>query len=152
MYIRLLQIHLFVYQICNLLPGVIFNAEWIWSCGQKGGNRYGGLPAVLFPKAVIKLCRSILSFFMVYLNGVTELILSRKNILFFHVHMYMRYVLYKYWLLERETWEIVTSKKPMSTKAKLRLTLVFLGWQFPICYIVPSRAVNIYYNTCNTEY
>ena len=51
-------------------------------------------------------------------------------------------VLYKYWLLERVTWEIVTPRKPMSTKVKPRLTFVFEGWQFPM---LPSRSVNIYY-------
>ena len=34
-------------------------------------------------------------------------------------------ILYKYWLRERVTWEIVTPTKPMSTEAKPSLTFDF---------------------------
>ena len=54
----------------------------------------------------------------------------------------MRRLLYKYWLHESVTWDIVTLKKTMVTEAKPRLTLVFKGWQFPM---LPSLAVNNYY-------
>ena len=37
------------------------------------------------------------------------------------------HILYKYWLHERGPWEIVNPRKPMSTGAKPRLTLVFEG-------------------------
>ena len=63
--------------------------------------------------------------------------------------MIKRVILYKYWLHERVTWEIVTPRKPMSTEAKPRLTLVFEGWQFPM---LPSRAVNNYYIILNVNY
>ena len=38
-------------------------------------------------------------------------------------------------------WNFVTSRKPMSTSALPRSTLVFEGWKFPM---LSSRAVNIY--------
>ena len=56
--------------------------------------------------------------------------------------------IYKYWLHERVTWEIVIPRKPMLTEAKPRLTLVFEERQFPKS---PSRAVNNYYNILNVN-
>ena len=40
-------------------------------------------------------------------------------------------ILYKYWLHERIVWKIVTPRKPMSTEAKPRWTLVSKGDDFP---------------------
>ena len=57
-------------------------------------------------------------------------------------------IIYKYWLHERVTWDIVTTRKPTLTKAKLRLTWVFKGWQFPM---LPSGAVNNYYIILNVS-
>ena len=58
-------------------------------------------------------------------------------------------VLYEYWLHERVTWEIVTPGKPVLIEAKLGLTLVFEGWQFPM---LPSLAVNNYYIILNVDW
>ena len=61
-------------------------------------------------------------------------------------------ILYKYWLHERVTWEIVTLIKPMSTEAKPRLTLVFEGWHwfsrgdnFPRYPLVQSIFIILYW-------
>ena len=51
-----------------------------------------------------------------------------NKVIWYDIHV----LLYKYWLHERLTWEIVIPRKPMSTEAKPRLTLVFEGWQFAI--------------------
>ena len=57
-------------------------------------------------------------------------------------------ILYKYGLHKRVSWEIVTPRKPILTKAKPRLTLVFEGRQFPM---LPSFAVNYYYIILNVN-
>ena len=55
-------------------------------------------------------------------------------------------LLYRYWLHERVTRDIVTPRKPLWNEAKPRLTLVFEGGQFPM---LPSCADNIYYIILN---
>ena len=60
----------------------------------------------------------------------------------------IRLILFKYWLHERVTWEIVTPRIPMLTEGEPRLTLVFEGWQFPL---FSSRAVNNYYIILNVN-
>ena len=57
-------------------------------------------------------------------------------------------ILYKYWLHERVSWDIVNPRKPISTKARRGLTLVFEGWQFPM---LPSCAFNNYYIIMNVN-
>ena len=56
-------------------------------------------------------------------------------------------LLYKSWLHERVTWEIVTPRKPMSTEAKLRLTFICFsrGDNFPCYPLVRSIIIILYW-------
>ena len=58
---------------------------------------------------------------------------NKVTCIWYDIHV----ILYKYWLHEKVTWEIVIPRKPVSTKAKPRLTLVFEEWQFAcfICFV-----------------
>ena len=62
-----------------------------------------------------------------FLDKFFKLIEIHFNIFINIFIYYLIIILYKYWLHERVTWEIVILKKPMSTKAKPKLTLVFEG-------------------------
>ena len=67
-----------------------------------------------------------------------------KRFMFCFISVLLVATLYKYWLHERVTWEIVTQRKPMSTEAKLRLTLVLRGDNL-LCYPLVHSIIIILY-------
>ena len=67
-----------------------------------------------------------------------------KRFMFCYISVLLVATFYKYWLHERVTWEIVTPRKPMSTEAKLRLTLVLRGDNL-LCYPLVHSIIIILY-------